>query len=147
MSLPEEAVWLIRQLRDTPWLRLAFDASHYLLRGRSLASLVDAAAGCTGFVAVKDVVLRAGKAVFELPGEAGTVDHPALFGLLAKAGYRGDINCEVSGMVSSRRGYDASAAARICYRNMAAALKTARLRAAQERFNGRSARGLLAGRS
>ncbi|MFO0879361.1 MAG: sugar phosphate isomerase/epimerase family protein [Gemmataceae bacterium] len=130
MSLPEEAVWLIRQLHDTPWLRLAFDASHYLLRGRTLESLVDAAAGCTGFVAVKDVVMREGKAVFELPGETGTQDYPALFGLLAKAGYRGDINCEVSGMVSARRGYDASAAARLCYRNMAAALKVAKLRSA-----------------
>ena len=66
-----------------------------------------------------------GKAVFTLPGESGNVDYPALFGQLAKGGYRGDINVEVSSMVSRLPDYDAVRAAKSSYEKMAAALREA----------------------
>lgn len=129
MTLPEHAVWLIQQLHHTRWLRLAYDHSHYDLRGLDMEALVKSAAGRIAFVAVKDVAIKGGKAVFLLPGETGKCDYPKLFTLLSKAGYRGDINCEVSGMVSARKEYDAVTAARTCYQHMSAALAKTGLRA------------------
>ena len=58
---------------------------------------------------------------FALPGEAGTVDFPKLLTQFHAGGYTGDISCEVSGQVWGKSGYDPVIAAKVCYRNMAAA--------------------------
>ena len=55
-------------------------------------------------------------------GESGTFDYDRLL-----RGYREDVCCEVSSMVSAAPGYDALAAARTCYRNMAHAFEQARI--------------------
>ena len=60
---------------------------------------------------------------FLLPGESGTFDYANLLRLFHEGGYRGDVCCEVSSMVSSKPGYDPSAAAKTCYRNMARAFE------------------------
>ena len=72
----------------------------------------------TAHIAVKDAVQENGRVVFKLPGEAGTIDFPTLIRLFYAGGYVGDFNCEVSGMVWNRKGYDPIAAARTCHRNM-----------------------------
>ena len=50
---------------------------------------------------------------------------PVLFAKLLKllfdGGYRGDISCEVSGMVWNKPGYEPVAAAETCYRPLAEA--------------------------
>jgi sugar phosphate isomerase/epimerase len=129
MSLPEHAGWLIRQLKSPPWLRLVYDFSHYDLRGQTLEQTVRVAAPWTAFVAVKDAAPRGGKIVFQLPGASDRVNYVQMFRLLHEAGYRGDVNCEVSGMIWARPDYDAVTAARTCYAKMSAALATAGLRA------------------
>lgn len=124
MSLPKHANWLIRQVGSS-WLRMVYDQSHYEGRGLVLADLMREAASHTAFVAVKDVTFAGGKATFELPGAAGRPDHAAVVGALAAAGYRGDVSCEVSGMVSSRKGYDAGAAVRACFEKMGRIMRSA----------------------
>ncbi len=125
MSRPEEAVWLIRQLGN-PWLRMVYDYSHYAFRDMPLNETLRTALPYTAHVAVKDAVkdpARGGEVGFALPGEAGTVDYLRLLRLLYDGGYRGDVCCEVSSLVSGRPGYDPAAAAAICYRNLAAAFE------------------------
>jgi sugar phosphate isomerase/epimerase len=125
LSRPEEGVWLIRQLGDTPWLRLVYDYSHYAYREMSLEDTVRTALPYTAQVAVKDVRLDGHRVVFELPGAVGTIDYARLLRLLFDGGYRGDICCEVSSMLSSRAGYDPASAARTSYTNMARAFEKA----------------------
>ena len=69
-------------------------------------------------VAVKDTIQKDGKASFVLPGEAGTIDYATLFAQLKAGGYRGDLSCEVSGMVFNKPDYDPIAAATTCFRNV-----------------------------
>ena len=68
-----------------------------------------------------------GKVTFALPGEANTIDYVTLLKTLAAGGYTGDICCEVSSAVWRQPQYDATVAARTCYRNMAAVFKKAGL--------------------
>jgi inosose dehydratase len=109
LHTPEGAAWLVKQV-NSPWLRLAFDYSHYALRGVALA---DAAAllPLTAFVHVKDAKGDATKFEFLLPGE-GTTDYAAYAALVAASTYRGPVVVEVSGQVSGKPGYDAVAAAK-----------------------------------
>ena len=74
---------------------------------------------------MKDGVKQNGQVVFKLPGEAGTIDFARLIEQFHAGGYRGDVNCEVSGMVWSKKGYDPVAAAKTCYKNISAAFAKA----------------------
>jgi len=125
MSLPREAVWLIRQLGEPMRLRMVYDYSHYDFCGVTLEETLTTALPYTAFVAVKDVVKQDGRVRFALPGEGGRIDYPKLLRMLQGGGYRGDVNCEVSGQIWKREGYDPIAAARTCYRNIAAAFERA----------------------
>lgn len=119
MSRPEEAVWLIHQLGDTPWLRMVYDYSHYAFRDMSVEDTVAIALPYTAHIAVKDAVKDGDRIRFQLPGTSGTFDYAKLLRLFYEGGYRADICCEVSSMVSKQPGYDPVEAARVCYRNMA----------------------------
>lgn len=127
MSRPEEAVWLIQQLGKPDHLRIVYDYSHYAFRDMTLDATIATALPYLGHVAVKDPVKEAGRVRFQLPGEAGTVDYPALLKQLHTAGYQGDISCEVSGMVWSKPDYDPLAAAEYCHAKMAQAFEAAGL--------------------
>ena len=116
MSRPSEAVWLIEQLGKSPWLRIVYDYSHYAFRDMSVRQTVDVAAPYLGHVAIKDAVQKGDRVVFRLPGSSQTFDYAQLLRLLYRSGYRGDICCEVSGMVWSKAGYDPLRAATDCYR-------------------------------
>ena len=127
MSRPEEAIWLIEQFDDAPWLRMVYDYSHYAYRDMPLEQTVRTALPHTAHIAVKDAVQTGDRVSFALPGASGTFDYVELFRLLKEYRYRGDICCEVSGMVSARPDYDPADAARECYANMAPALQQAGL--------------------
>lgn len=121
MSRPEHAVEIIKALGAPKWLRMAYDFSHYAHRDMTIADTVKTALPFTSFVAIKDTVMVDGKARFVLPGESGQIDYPLLLKLLHEGGYRGDVNCEISGMVSKQKGYDPIATAEQCYANIAPA--------------------------
>jgi sugar phosphate isomerase/epimerase len=125
LSQPADAIWLIEQLGQPKQLKMVYDYSHYAFRKLPLAETVEGALPFTAHVAVKDAAQENGKVVFKLPGEAQTIDYPTLLKQFYSGGYRGDFNCEVSGMVSGEPGYDAIAAAKICYVNMAKAFEIA----------------------
>lgn len=125
MSRPEEAVWLIEQLGQPDELRLVYDYSHYAFRDMTLDETVATALPYVAHVAVKDPVQEAGRVRFQLPGEAGSVPYPALLKKLQAGGYRGDISCEVSGMVWSKPGYNPLQSARRCYASLSQAFTDA----------------------
>ncbi len=125
VSQPAEAVWLIEQLGKPKRLKMVYDYSHYAFRDLSVADTVRTALPYTAHMAVKDAVRQGDKVVFQLPGEAGTIDFAEILRRFYAGGYRGDVNCEVSGMVWSQPGYDPAAAAKTCYANMTAAFREA----------------------
>jgi inosose dehydratase len=112
---------------ESPWLKLAFDYSHFVLRSLPLARTIAALIPQSRFIHVKDAKGSADKFEFLLPGE-GAIDYAEYGKLLRKEGYRGPIVVEVSGQISARPGYDAKAAARRSYTALAPALRKAELR-------------------
>jgi inosose dehydratase len=127
LSRPDEAVWLIRQLGDSPWLRMVYDYSHYAYRDMPLEETVKTALPYTAHVVVKDAVRQGDRVVFDLPGASGTFDYARLLGLFYDGGYRGDVCCEVSSMVSKKADYDPLVAAKRCYEAMARAFDQAKV--------------------
>lgn len=121
---PEQGVWLVEQI-DSPWIRLNYDYSHFTHRDISLEDSMRIMMPFTSFIQIKDTVLQDNKARFVLPGESGDIDYVRLLKLAVKDGYRGDICCEVSGMVFKQKGYDPVAAAKTCYQNIAPAFQQA----------------------
>ena len=130
MNRPAHAIELIKALGSPKWLRMAYDFSHYAHRDMELATTIKEALPVTSFVAIKDTVMVGGKARFVLPGASGEIDYVKLLKLFHKGGYRGDINCEISGMVSGKKGYDPIQAAETSYANIAPAFAKAGVRRA-----------------
>lgn len=129
MNHPDHALWLLEQLKEPASLRLVYDFSHFDQRdGLTMKGTVKSLAAHVAFVAVKDVVVKEKKTQFLLPGESGRIDYPELFRLLHEAGYRGDVSCEVSGMIHSQKDYDPSLAVRTCYKAMSKAMAKADVR-------------------
>jgi inosose dehydratase len=127
LSRPEEAIWLIRELGDSPWLRMVYDYSHYAYRDMPLEDTVKTALPYTAHVVVKDAVREGDRVSFALPGSSGTIDYPHLLRLFYDGGYRGDVCCEVSSQLSRKPDYDALAAAKACYEAMNRAFEKARI--------------------
>jgi inosose dehydratase len=117
------AKWLIAQV-NSPWLRLAFDYSHFALRGVKLADAVAELVPLAAFVHVKDARGTPEKFEFLLPGQGGT-DYAEYARLLAKQKYRGPVVVEVSSQVSAKPGYDPVAAAKASYAALAPAFPAA----------------------
>jgi sugar phosphate isomerase/epimerase len=130
VHLPEQALWLIEQV-DSPAIRLAYDYSHYQLRGEKLEATLDQLLPLTAFIHVKDARGDADRVAFLLPGE-GTIDYPKYFEILVERKYKGEVVVEVSGQIHAREGYDARAAAKASYGVLAAALARAESRRAQD---------------
>lgn len=131
MSKPSEAVWLIEQIGDERWLKMVYDFSHYAFRDIPLEESIQHSLPHIGHVAVKDAVQATAKdgsksrVEFRLPGEAGTIDFVTILKTLNAGSYKGDISCEVSGMVSGKSGYDPVAAMKTCYANVSKAFNNA----------------------
>jgi sugar phosphate isomerase/epimerase len=120
---PEQLVWLLEQVAS-PYLKAAYDYSHFQLQELKLADTLTVLLPHTVFIHVKDTEHAQGKRGFLLPGE-GTIDYREFFKLLAAGSYGGDVVVEVSGQVFSKPGYDPQAAARKCYNHLAPAMKRA----------------------
>jgi inosose dehydratase len=119
LHLPADAVWLVKQV-NSPWLKLAYDFSHYVLRELRLKETLDAILPHTAFIHVKDAKGTPEKFEFLLPGEHG-VDYAAYAKLLRTAKCRVPVVVEVSGMISNKPGYDPVKAAKQSYANLKAA--------------------------
>lgn len=126
LNLPEHATWLIEQVKS-PWVRLAYDFSHFQHRNLTLANTLQTLLPLTRFIHVKDVRMMKDRFQFLLPGD-GDIDYPAYFKQLQAAGFQGCVCVEVSGMVSGQKGYDAVAVARRCHENLSPAFRQAGLR-------------------
>lgn len=126
MNRPEHALWLLDQVKS-PWIKLAYDYSHFQFRELTLADTLRQLLPHTRFVHVKDVRIEKGRMQFLLPG-AGTIDYVDLLTRLREGKYAGAVCVEVSGQVSGVKGYDPVVAARRCYDNLLPAFRKARLR-------------------
>lgn len=113
LHTPEDTLWLLQQV-NSPWLKLAYDHSHFGLQGRKLADTAAALLPEAVFVHIKDWKGVPGKFEFLLPGTA-EVDYREYAGLLRKANYKGGVVVEVSGQIFNKPGYDPVAAAKQCY--------------------------------
>ena len=122
VNRPEDAVWLINQIKS-PWLKLAYDYSHFIHRGIDFEDSLKTMIPHTRFIHVKDTIIKDGKPRFVLPGESGLIDYQKLIWRAHELGYRGDINVEVSGQVWNQPVYDPIAAALKSYRNIAPAFE------------------------
>ncbi|MBI5802578.1 MAG: sugar phosphate isomerase/epimerase [Verrucomicrobia bacterium] len=123
--LPEHALWLLDQVKH-PAVKLAYDFSHYQLRGVELGKSLDALLPHTAFIHVKDSVGELGKFQFVLPGE-GKIDYTDYFRRLKAANWHGSVCVEVSGQVFGKPGYDPIAAAKKSHAALAPAFKSAGL--------------------
>ncbi|MEY4200223.1 MAG: hypothetical protein RLZZ265_1963 [Verrucomicrobiota bacterium] len=123
--LPEHALWLLEKVKS-PAVKLAYDFSHYQLRGVDLGKSLDALLPHTAFIHVKDSVGDLGKFHFVLPGE-GKIDYADYFRRLKAANWSGSVCVEVSGQVFSKPGYDPVAAAKKSFTALAPAFSAAGL--------------------
>lgn len=119
---PERVLWLMRQAAS-PWIKVAYDFSHFQLQGLSLDQTLTEMLPHTRFIHVKDARPKPdGKFDFLLPGEGGT-DYAAYFKKLRELGYRGDVVVEVSGMIWNKPGYDPADAAKKSFTALSAVWK------------------------
>jgi len=126
LHTPEGARWLLKQIKS-PWLKLAFDYSHFALRRLPLADTIRELIPESAFVHVKDSRGNADNFDFLLPGE-GDIDYFEYFKQVQAAGYRGPMVVEVSAQISNRAGYDPVPAARRSYEKLAPAMQKAGVR-------------------
>lgn len=127
MSRPEDAIWLFQQLGKPPRLRMVYDYSHFHRREpvMTIADTVKQSLPWAAYVASKDAVLKDGKVVFALTGEGREFDHAEIVRAFVAGGYTGDFCCEVSSQIWKAKGYDAGAATKTCYQNLADAFQRA----------------------
>ncbi len=126
INLPRHALWLMDQVKS-PWIKLAYDYSHFQHRDLSIAETVKQLMPHTRFVHIKDTRIAEGRTSFVLPGDGG-IDYVQLMREIRTAGYRGCVCVEVSGQVSGQKGYEPLAAARRSYDNVAPAFTKAQVR-------------------
>jgi sugar phosphate isomerase/epimerase len=114
---PERCLWLLDAV-GSPRIRATYDYSHFQVIGLTLAETLAAMLPRAALIHVKDSAGEAPRHKFLLPGE-GTIDYTDYFRRLARAGYRGSVQVEVSADVRRKPGYDAVSAARQSYRFLA----------------------------
>jgi inosose dehydratase len=126
LHTPEGARWLVGQV-VSPWLRLAYDYSHFQLRGIEMAASMQAMIRDARFIHVKDSAGDAANVQFLLPGD-GNIDYVAYLKLLKGLGYSGPVVVEVSGQIHGRPDYDPIATSEHCYANLRPAFEETDIR-------------------
>lgn len=126
MHRPEHPVWMAKQV-SSPWIRCAYDYSHFELRDIDMAQSVRTLVPPSAFIHVKDSRGDASHVQFLLPGQ-GKINYVTLLRQIAAAGYRNDIFVEVSGQIHGRPGYKPIHAAQTSYTHLAPAFEKAGLR-------------------
>ncbi len=130
MSRPADAIWLIQQLGNTPWLRMCYDYSHFIYRDMPMSATIKESLPYTAHIAVKDAVQIDGKVVFKSPGVVDTINYISLLKQFHAGGYRGDVCVEVSSQVWRQPGYDSEETVKQCFAAMSHAFKNAQIRPA-----------------
>ena len=97
---------------DAMFEEYGIDMDAYEGQDMSVEATVATALPMTAHIAIKDTIETDQGCQFVLPGESHSFDYADLFRRFYAGGYRADICCEVSGMVSSQAGYDPIAAAK-----------------------------------
>lgn len=113
---PDAADWLIRQV-NSPWIRLAYDYSHYHVGKYDFQKSLDLLLPHTVFVHIKDNIGEDGKVQFALPGTGG-IDYRTYFQALRKAKYTGTVMVEVSSQLWRKPDYDPVKAAQTSFKNL-----------------------------
>lgn len=126
LHTPDDAKWLVNEV-DSPWIKLAYDFSHFQLRNFDLTKSLQAMIDQSVFIHVKDKTGDVGKFQFLLPGD-GDIDYVTYFKLLKQSSYRGGVVVEVSGQIHGKPGYDPVQAAKRSYANLAPVFHKAGLR-------------------
>ncbi len=125
---PEDVAWLVRTV-NSPWLKAAFDFSHFERQGMTIGGALRTLLADTVFIHVKDNrTLPDGKLEFALPGE-GPTDYVEYLRQLVRGNYRGAVCVEVSAQVSGKADYNPIIAAEQSYLNLQRAFEAAGLRA------------------
>lgn len=106
MTLPSQAITLIENIKS-PWLKIVYDPSHLMFRGVDIYEELKKSRPFLAHVAIKDAFEKDGKVQFDYPGATGKMDYKTLFIKLNEMGFRGDVNCEISSMISSKADYNA----------------------------------------
>jgi inosose dehydratase len=120
---PEQLLDLLDSVAS-PWLKAAYDYSHFEAQNLDMRSTCEQLLPRTAFIHVKDTEQVQGKRSFLLPGE-GSTDYVALLQRIRQSSYQGDVVVEVSSQISNRVGYDPVAAMRKCYNHLAPAFARA----------------------
>jgi sugar phosphate isomerase/epimerase len=125
---PEEVMWLLRQV-DSPWIKAAYDYSHFQRQGIPLRQSLGMMLPQTVFIHIKDNITNAdGKTEFALPGD-GDTNYGDYLKQLTDAGYTGTVCVEVSSQVFNKPDFNPIVAAERCYMNLRTAFEQAGLRA------------------
>jgi sugar phosphate isomerase/epimerase len=123
VTLPSQMMELIREI-NSPYLKVNFDISHFVIHGYSITEAVELMAPVTKTVHVRDARGQAPDFEFLIPGE-GEIDYVLFLREMARQGYDEHITAEVSLMVQERPNYDALAAMKQSYAVMARAFAQA----------------------
>ena len=123
---PEKLIWLLDQVNH-PALTAIYDYSHFQLLPLALPVSLETLLPRSSLITVKDARMTGGQPRFLLPGD-GTIDYAQYFALLKVKHYRGWMLVEISRQLQVLPGYDALAAARKSYQNLAPGMLVAGLR-------------------
>ncbi|MCC6455114.1 MAG: sugar phosphate isomerase/epimerase [Caldilineaceae bacterium] len=126
ITRPEQMLELL-DLVKSPYLRVNFDISHFLLYGYGITESVEMMASVTEHAHIRDVRGQVPDFEFLIPGE-GDIDYVLYLREMQRMGYTGHITAEISLMVQERPNYDALVAMKQTYAVMARAFDEAGVR-------------------
>ena len=113
ITRPDQMLWLIHQV-DSPFLKVNFDISHFVVHGYGVAEAVELMAPVIQHAHVRDARGVVPNFEFLVPGE-GEIDYVVYLRALQEHGYDKFLTAEVSLMVQERPNYDALAAMKQSY--------------------------------